>query len=282
MRRAAGKADVANSNVPDDADPRVELGSFLRARRERLRPEDLGFPPAGRRRTPGLRREEVAVAAGLSTTWYTYLEQGRGREVSPSVLDSLARVLLLSEDERRYIHILMYGHVPRSEPLDEDIPVYDLVRSLVAIMADYEYPVYSVDYSCNLASWNKSAALWYEDWGQLPEHSRNIMRWMFFSPAARERLADWDSVSRDVVARWRMDVARRGRDAAVADMVAELKAKSPQFAEAWNRPDAIEHRVTFRRLRHPDLGVRDFCIIPVTTVYEEAPWLFIHIPKAAM
>jgi transcriptional regulator with XRE-family HTH domain len=115
----------------DDASRR-ELATFLRSRRERITPADVGLPAGPRRRTHGLRREEVAVLAGVSPTWYTYLEQGRGIQPSREVLDSLARVLRLSEDERRYIHSLAHGAVIQTAPLDADVPADQLIEQIIS------------------------------------------------------------------------------------------------------------------------------------------------------
>lgn len=254
---------------------RVELGRFLRARRERLSPEVLGLPPARHRRTPGLRREEVAVAAGISITWYTNLEQGRTGEVSPSVLDSLARVLQLSEDERRYLHVLMYGHVVGPSQLADLLPLRDLVANIVEVAGRHPYPVYSLDRVCDVIAWNDATTEWYEDWSVLPPDKRNFMRWMFDSAKAKRRVVDWDEVGRDLVARWRAELARHPDDDA-ASIVAEFRGKSPEFARWWDERGVLEHRVTTRRLRHPRLGIRELCIVPVLTVYEGAPWIFFH------
>ncbi len=164
--------------MTEDDDPRAVLGRFLRARRERLSPADLGFPGTGRRRTPGLRREEVAVAAGLSATWYTYLEQGRDRDVSPSVLDSLARVLQMTEDERRYMHFLVYGHGPRMESPRESVALEQVARSVVGTTDSCQYPVFSVDRDCHLLAWNRAALEWYDDWSQLPASECNFLLWL--------------------------------------------------------------------------------------------------------
>ncbi len=265
--------------MSDPADPRAELGSFLRTRREQLNPRDLGFPVAGRRRTPGLRREEVAVAAGLSTTWYTCLEQGRAKDVSPSVLDSLARVLQLSEDERRYIHILMHGHVPANWPIQDDTPFRELFRQIVTLADQSSFPVYSLDRACEVVAWNTATTEWLEDWGSVPPAERNFMLWLFCSPKAREVIVEWEDFARDVVARWRLDLAKSPYDEFAMKRVAELKRRSSEFSRLWEGRHVLEHRINVRHLRHPRLGVRSFYGFALFTAYEEQGGVLFYIPS---
>jgi transcriptional regulator with XRE-family HTH domain len=269
---------VADSEDPGE-DPRMKLGRFLRARREQLRPEDLGFPSAGRRRTPGLRREEVAAAAGLSVTWYTYLEQGRGNDVSPGVLDSITRVFQLSEDERRYIYLLMYGHAPSSAPLKADIPVYDLIRNIVTATNGYPYPVYAVDQACGLVGWNEATTDWYDDFGRMPAEDRNMMRWMFASKRARKVFTDWESVARDLVARWRIDVAQEPSNATIGKVVDQFKEEFPLFRQWWDEHIVLDHRIVSRRFRRPDNSNFELLVVPFVTVYDSAPKMGFHVPK---
>lgn len=256
----------------------LELAMFLRSRRQRLRPEEVGLPSAGHRRTPGLRREEVAVLAGLSTTWYTYLEQGRGREVSPSVLDSIARVLRLTEDERRYVHVLAFGHVVDARPLGEELEVSDLLRQIVAIADNHSYPVYAGNRATDLIAWNDAAADWYDDWSRLPEKDRNFMLWLLTEDKARSCLIDWELVARDVIARWRADVALQPSNKLVQDRIAELKRRSPDFDRWWNDHEVLQHRTGVRRMQHPRLGTVDWRVIPMLSVYDGSPGLIFHLP----
>jgi transcriptional regulator with XRE-family HTH domain len=256
----------------------MELAMFLRSRRQRLRPEDVGLPLSSRRRTPGLRREEVAVLAGVSTTWYTYLEQGRGREVSPSVLDSIARVLRLTEDERRYVHVLAFGHVVAARPLSEEVPVSELSRQIVAIADSHSYPVYAVNRVGDLIAWNTAAAEWYDDWSRLPEEDRNFVLWLFTEDKARSCLLDWEMVARDLIARGRADVVLRPSDKLLQDRVAELKRRSPDFDRWWDNQEVLQHRTGVRRMRHPRLGALDWRIVPMFSVYEGSPTVVFHLP----
>lgn len=255
-----------------------ELGRFLRNRRERLSPAEAGLPTAGRRRTPGLRREEVAILAGLSTTWYTYLEQGRGHDVSPSVLDSIARVLRLSEDERRYMHNLAFGYVVDPRPLAEEVLVRDLQRQVVTISGHYRYPVYMVDHAVNLIAWNKASEEWYGEWGELPSGERNFMVWLLTSARAKDSFLDWESAAHDIVARWRSDIARVPMDKMINDRINELREKSKEFVRWWDSREVVEHRSGVRLMQHPTIGTCALRILPMTAYYEGAPVVVYHFP----
>jgi transcriptional regulator with XRE-family HTH domain len=188
-----------------------ELARFLRSRRERVNPVEVGLPVGSRRRTKGLRREEVAVLAGLSTSWYTYLEQGRNVRPSAAVLDSLARVLRTSEDERRYLHVLAHGQVSRPEPLETAAVGHGLITQALELVQDSPYPAYAGDHRGDLLAWNHAATQWYEDWGRYPVAERNIVRWIVLSPLARDS-ADGLGVRRPGLGR-----PLAGRGGALAD-----------------------------------------------------------------
>jgi transcriptional regulator with XRE-family HTH domain len=261
-------------------DSRRELAHFLRSRRARVTPAEVGLPAGGRRRTPGLRREEVAVLAGLSPTWYTYLEQGRDVHPSDQVLDSLARVLGLTEDERRYLHRLAHGHPGRPRPLADQASAEQVVRQLVATAADSPYPVYAANLYGDLIAWNQAATSYYTDFGRLPEGG-NMIRWLLTAPEARQRLADWSRDARDIVARWRATTATLGDDPRLQAMVAELRERSPEFGGWWDSHDVREHRSRLRRFRHPELGEQVMRLI-VVRAPEFEPWIVaFHLPAQA-
>jgi transcriptional regulator with XRE-family HTH domain len=266
--------------VSDGNHSRRELGRFLRTRRERISPETVGLPTGPRRRTLGLRREEVAVLAGLSPTWYTYLEQARDIRPSPEVLDSLARVLQLSEDERRYMHLLAYGEVIRPGRLETEIPGEQLLKQIIGLMDASPYPVYSVNRYCDLVGWNKAATEWYDDWGQCPPGECNFLRWMLCSPVARQVLVDWESDARDIVARWRAEVAKWPEDTRIPRLINELSQISPLFMRWWNDHDVREHRSRIRRFRHPELGVQSLRIVVVQAAEFMLTGIVVHVPTA--
>jgi transcriptional regulator with XRE-family HTH domain len=227
---------------------RRELAHFLRSRRERVRPDAVGLPIGPRRRTRGLRREEVAVLAGLSPTWYTYLEQGRDIRPSPEVLESLARVLGLSEDERMYVRNLVQRRGVKPDPAVDQVAVA-LVREIVAVAEASEWPVYAFDHLGSVLSWNRAAGEWYTDWGALSAEDRNIVWWMVTAAEARERIADWECDARDIVARFRAASARYPADGRMLDLVSRLNQASPEFARWWADHDIRGQRMRVRRFR---------------------------------
>ncbi len=262
--------------MSDEAERRTELGRFLRIRRERVDPRQIGFPLVGRRRTSGLRREEVAVLAGVSTTWYTYVEQGRNRNVSPAVLNSVARVLQLSDDEVRYMHFLAYGQMTDELLSDTSVSVIDMLIKVVSTTDHHPYPVYLVDHRCDLIAWNKAATQWYDDWAKLPAEDRNFMHWLFTSPRAREAIVDWVVLARDMTARWRLEIARWPGDKLIEHRISSLSETSPEFVLFWEEYGISEHHANVRRLRHPELGEKALLIFPVRTPYVSAPGIIYH------
>jgi transcriptional regulator with XRE-family HTH domain len=260
---------------------RRELARFLRSRRERLTPADVGFPTGPRRRSQGLRREEVAVLAGLSPTWYTYLEQGRDISPSPEVMNSLARVLGLTEDERRYIHTLTFGQVISPEPLNADLSAEDLLRQFVSTTDDSPYPAYAANHYADLIAWNRAAAEWYDDWSAYPLGERNIIRWMLTAPQAKVRLLNWESDTRDAIARWRGEAAKWPGDEGLRRRVREIAQLSPQFEAWWDEHYVQEHRSRIRRFRHPRLGVQALRIVPVVSPEFAPSGVVFHLPVGA-
>jgi len=233
---------------------RQELATFLRTRRERINPADIGLPTGRRRRTRGLRREEVAVLAGLSPTWYTYLEQARDIHPSPEVLDSLARVLSLSEDERRYLHQLAVGHVPAVTADTATESDTALVTALVRHAGQGSYPVYALNYVADVIAWNDAAVQWYTDWAARDGLDRNIVWWMLTSDEARERFVDWEEDARDITARTRAMAARYPRDRRATYIINRLLDESPDFRKWWADFEVRGQKARPRRLRHPELG----------------------------
>ncbi|MAW99259.1 MAG: transcriptional regulator [Sphingomonas sp.] len=233
-------------------EPSNPLGSYLRDRRARLDPVAFGFP-VGRRRTPGLRREEVALRSNISPTWYAWLEQGRGGSPSADVLDRIAKGMLLTEPEREHLYMLALGHPPdaRYQPIDGITPrlqrVLDGMKFSPAIIKTAMWDV---------VGWNRAATLLLTDYGQLPREQRNILRLMFATPHVRVRNEDWDNIARIVVGAFRADVARVGasNSAAATELVAELSQISPQFAALWQDNDVIAHGEGVKHILHPKSG----------------------------
>lgn len=228
--------------------PDQSLGAYLKDRRTRLDPAALGLP-GGRRRTPGLRREEVAQRANISPTWYTWLEQGRGGAPSPDVLDRIARGLMLSEAEREHLFMLGLGHPPEVRYRASQGVTPRLQRVLDALETS---PAIIRTATWDVVAWNRAAALVLTDYGQIPPDQRNILRLLFGDARVRAAQEDWAAMARFVVGAFRADAARAG--AAITRLVAELAALSPEFAALWQDHDVRSHGEGTKRLRHPVLG----------------------------
>jgi transcriptional regulator with XRE-family HTH domain len=238
------------------------LGGFLRDRRARLDPAAFGIPLA-RRRTPGLRREEVAQRANVSATWYTWLEQGRGGAASADVLDRIARALMLTEAEREHLFLLGLGRPPetRYRAADSISPRLQGVLDALPYSAAYiKTPMWDI------IAWNRAASKVLTDYGALPPERRNILRLMFGAKHVRAKQADWRRITRFVVATFRADVVRAGAVAEVEGLVAELCAMSAEFAALWRENNVQsgygDHP---KRIEHPTAGwiALDYCAFAV-------------------
>jgi transcriptional regulator with XRE-family HTH domain len=225
----------------------TELGAFLRSRRERVSPADLGLPVTGRRRTPGLRREELALVAGISATWLTYLEQGRDVCPSGQVLDALARALRLTGAEHEHLRRLAGGEVTREQDAPEEAAPE--VACVPALLGDN--PAYVTGICYDVLAANDAAAELFR--GMAP--GGNVVRWMFTESAAREVLVDWEPEARNILARLRAIAGRHSGNPRVTRLVAELSEASPEVREWWPRYDIQFSHAGSKRLRHPRLGV---------------------------
>ena len=229
------------------------LGTYLRDRRTRLDPATFGLS-GSRRRTPGLRREEVASRANISPTWYTWLEQGRGGAPSADVLDRIAKGLMLTEPEREHIYMLGLGRLPeaRYQPVDGITPrLQRVLDGMVLSPAIIKTAMWDV------VGWNRAAAVLLTDYSELPREGRNILRLMFGSDHVRARNADFDSIARFVVGAFRADVVRAGAStsAEVIKLVMELSRLSPEFEALWQDNDVVAHGEGVKRIHHPDAGL---------------------------
>ena len=226
------------------------LGNYLKNRRTKLDPASFGFS-GGRRRTAGLRREEVAQRANISAAWYTWLEQGRGGNPSAEVLDRIAGALMLTEVEREHVFLLGLGHPPEVRYRGGDAITPRLQRLLDALAYS---PAIVRTATWNVVAWNRAAAAVLTDYGSLPPEQRNVLRMIFCDPRVRAAQFDWESVARFVVSAFRIDAARAGADAEVAPLVDELCRSSPEFAAMWRDNEVQTHGDGVKHLRHPVLG----------------------------
>lgn len=230
-----------------------ELGRFLSVRRKRTSPEKVGLPTGRRRRTPGLRREEVAVLAGVSPTWYTRLEQGRTSAPSLDRLQRLAEVLQLSEDEWRYLYKLRR----RNECPEEEPPPPEVVERMARQVNQSvdPYPMLLTNEYQDLLGWNPAAVEWYSDFTRLPPARRNLLWWLLTAPEARQKIVNWAENAACVVARFRVETANWLGEPRLTELVTALREVSPFFRRLWD-----EHHVTTgstRRYtaRHPERGI---------------------------
>ena len=226
------------------------LGSYLRDRRSRLDPAAFGLSGT-RRRTPGLRREEVAQRANISPTWYTWLEQGRGGAPSADVLDRIARALILTEVEREHLYLLGLGRPPEVHYRPTEGITPRLQRVLDALGAS---PALVRTATWDVVAWNRAASVIFTDYGTLPPGQRNILRIMFADASVRAAQPDWQSVARFVVGAFRADAARAGAVSQVADLVDELCRISPDFKALWQDQDVRSFGDGIEHLKHPTLG----------------------------
>jgi len=226
------------------------LGTYLKDRRTKLDPAAFGLSGA-RRRTPGLRREEVAQRANISPTWYTWLEQGRGGAPSADALERIARALMLTDVEREHLFLLGLGRPPEVRYRAAEGVTPRLQRLLDALEVS---PAVVKTATWDVVAWNRAAAAVLTDYGSLPPEQRNILRLIFLDPRVRAVQFDWESVARFVVAAFRADAARAGAAADAGALVDELSRLSPEFAAMWRDNDVRSYGEGVKRLRHPIVG----------------------------
>jgi transcriptional regulator with XRE-family HTH domain len=235
---------------------RDDLATFLRTRRHRLRPADVGLPGTGPRRTPGLRRQEVAQLAGMSVDYYIRLEQARGPRPSRQILAALARALLLTADERAYLFRLAGENPPpAASPSREISPgIRNLLDSLP------ETPAYVVDAKYDILAWNELATHFIGDLSGFAAADRNMIRWMFRGVAIAGPWADPDAArfARATVADLRASYARYPADPGIAALVTELLGVSPRFTEMWAAHEVESRRPLIKRVGHPLAGPLEF------------------------
>jgi transcriptional regulator with XRE-family HTH domain len=225
-----------------------QLGTYLRDRRAKLDPAALGFP-VNRRRTPGLRREEVAQRAHVSATWYTWLEQGRGGSPSAEVLDRIARALMLTNVEREHLFFIALGHPPEVRYQAEEGISPRIQRVLDALEFS---PAFVKTVTWDLVAWNRAASALFA-YDALALEQRNILRRIFFDPQVRA--VQRQSVARFAVAAFRADIARAGASANVQELVDELRRLSPEFEMMWRENDVRTHGGGTKHFPHPVAGV---------------------------
>ncbi|MEU9197099.1 helix-turn-helix transcriptional regulator [Streptomyces hundungensis] len=235
-------------------DQRAELSEFLRSRRARLKPEDVGLPDHGRhRRVPGLRREELAQLAGVSVAYYTRLEQGNAQNVSVEVLEAIGRALRLNDIEHDHLSHLAKGKTKKKRASAcRTQQVRPALQQLIDAMEGV--PAYIIGRRLDILGWNRMAAALFGDMGQLPSRERNMARHVFLDPAARSLYADWHSKAVDVVSVLRLCAGCYPDDPQLTALVGELSVKSEEFRALWAAHTVADKGHGVKRLHHPVVG----------------------------
>ena len=230
---------------------RTELANFLRTRRARISPEQVGLPPGMRRRTPGLRREEVAQLVGVGITWYTWLEQGRDISVSVDVLENLVRVLRLNQDERMHLFALAGKPLPTANsPFIERVsPVFHQLLTALD-----PYPAHIRGQRGDVLAWNRAESVLITDWKSLPVVDRNVVWNHFTNLTLRQHLLDWEGDARAILALFRMENANRLETPWFAELIARLHAVSPEFRRLWAEHEVLHQRTAAMEFFLPQLG----------------------------
>ncbi|MFI9271085.1 helix-turn-helix transcriptional regulator [Kitasatospora sp. NPDC052896] len=229
---------------------REQLASFLRSRREMLSPRDVGLDPGPRRRTPGLRREEVAQLSGVSVTWYTWLEQGRDIGVSRQVLDSLANAMRLTAAERRHLFTLSGTALPTEQP--QEITVNPTLQALVRTLAPN--PAHVINSCWDLLAYNDAYAELVGGLDNLPEEERNSIWLLFTRPSLRTVLIDWQREAREILGQFRASVGRRPDDPRAGALITALTAASPAFVAMWSEHPVQAFTPAQKQFHHPLAG----------------------------
>ncbi|EOA02135.1 XRE family transcription regulator protein [Herbaspirillum frisingense GSF30] len=232
---------------------RRALGAFLKSQREQTAPSQAGLPHLahGRRRTPGLRREEVAQLCGISVTWYTWIEQGRTDSVSPQALARIADALHLPRAKRAYLFELAGKKDPA---LPEQQAVAVIAPEILDVVGNFRAPAYLLDRYWNAVAWNPAACKLFVGWLDQGEAAPNLLRFMFARATAQALTIDWEQRARRLVAEFRADSASLLDDPDLLALVEELSAASPLFKRAWHLQDVVEREGGERRFQHPQSG----------------------------
>jgi hypothetical protein len=253
---------------------RQELASFLRSRRERIAPEQVGLPPGRRRRTPGLRREEVAQLAAVGVTWYTWLEQAREIQVSSQVANAIARALQLDPNERAHLFVL--SGAPDPNPLAECPGMSQPMREMLERLEPL--PAAVANSRCDVIAHNRTYGRLVDDLDALPFEDRNIMWLAFTHPVWREALVDHDETIRMLVAKYRSAMAEHLAEPAWKALVKRLQQASPEFCEIWERHEVLQPENRVKRYLNPQVGLLTFDYTNLWLGPHQGPRLITYTP----
>lgn len=246
---------------------RKELGEFLQALRQRGTPEEFGFPTGARRRTQGLRREEVAQLAGISATWYTWIEQAREVNVSAEALERLATALKLSKSERTYLFDMADRRDPQAHMLEADTAPETLVNMLNSM----QIPAYIMGRTWDVLAWNIAAGDLFSDWlaNTTTDARPNLLRFVFLHANAKQFVVDWELRARRLVAEFRADCRSRLEETELKRLVNELSQASADFDRFWKQHDVLERQGGQRQFNHPKQGLISFSQVTLRPVEQE-------------
>ncbi len=241
----------------ENAELRRHLADFLRTRRERLSPAEVGLPDRRRRRTPGLRREEVAVLADVGTTWYTWLEQGREIRASEAVLDRLATALRLNPEERTHLFLLARQQTPANSDPIGDTSIPPSLRHVLDTLVPN--PAYVTGRRCDILAWNQATCLLFGDLASVPEEQRNIVWLLFTDPLIRERIVGWEPFARAALASLRACNAQHPGDVSFQHLIKQLREASPEFRRWWRSHEVRRFAANPLDFEHPEIGRLTLC-----------------------
>jgi transcriptional regulator with XRE-family HTH domain len=258
------------------SEQRHEFGAFLSSRRARLQPKEFGLPE-GPRRTPGLRREEVAVLAGVSVSWYTWLEQGRDIQPSPDALRRISKVLKLDRVESAHLYALSALEAPAAESSGGGVSagLDMLVRAINPI------PAYVRNTRLDILAWNDAIADLFVDYGSLQPHERNTLRLLFLYIPYRTLILDWEQMARGMISAFRAARAQAQDKAPFDSLVEELSAQSPEFRDWWQDTEVKGFDEGRKRLLHPTGGAIEFTYVALTPEGRPDLSLVTYIPRPA-
>lgn len=258
-----------------EQDRHHELATFLRSRRARILPEQVGLPNGARRRTPGLRRGEVALLAGMSPEWYTWLEQGRDIHVSVQVLERLAGVLRLDATERAHLFLLALRQPP---PVETFVPpaVSPTVQQFLDQLGTS--PASAADARLNIVAWNAAHRAVFGDHTAASERERNLI-WRLFAPQSQQHNDEWRELAQIYLAQFRAGYGRFISDPWWAEQIAELSRVSPEFRELWHRHDVLNVSEGRKTMHHPLAGELRFDFLWLQAVDSGDLRLLIHTPR---
>jgi transcriptional regulator with XRE-family HTH domain len=246
-------------SVTSSPSRRDELRAFLRSRRARLSPGDVGLPEnGGRRRTPGLRREELAALAGVGVSWYTWLEQGREINPSPDVLDALARALRLDAAERRTLFALARTELPLADDVagsDRERLGGDVGQLTALVHSMHPNPAYLLGPMTRILAWNRAASVVLGSHDHLASDRRYLLWWLMVDPGEGGMTPQREATARNTVARFRAEYARHAGEQEYEDFLAQIRERSPRFREWWDEHEVLETQSGTKVIEHPQLGM---------------------------